>query len=184
MTVMLLGTIYDLIWVSLVAQSVRNLPTMQQTWVWSLGWKDSLEKRMATLSSILVWRIPWTEEPGVLQSMGLKRVRHDWATNTQSNSVCFCSVPKSRLNLCDCMDYSMPGFPVLCYLLEFAQTHVHWIGEAIQPSYPLLPSSPAFNLSQHQGFFQWVSSLHQVANVLELQLQHQSIQWAFRVDFL
>ena len=77
---------------------------------------------MTALSSILVWRIPWTEEPGVLQSMGLKRVRHDWATNTQSNSVCFCSVPKSRLNLCDCMDYSMPGFPVLCYLLEFAQS--------------------------------------------------------------
>ena len=61
--------------------------------------------------------------------------------------------------------------------------HVHWVGDAIQPSHPL--SSPStFNLSQHQGLFQWVSSSHQVAKVLELQLQHQSFQWIFRVDFL
>ena len=68
----------------------------------------------------------------------------------------------------------MPGFPVLHYLPEFAQTYVHWVGDAIQPSRPLLsPSPPVFNLSQHQGLFQWVSSLHQVANILEFQLQHQ-----------
>ena len=67
---------------------------------------------------------------------------------------------------------------------ELAQTHVHWVGDAVQPSHPLLsPSPPAFNLSQHQGLFQWVSSLHQVAKVLELQLQHQSFQWIFRIDF-
>ena len=64
-------------------------------------------------------------------------------------------------------------------------THVHWVGDAIQPSHPLSSTSPpAFNPSQHQGLFQWVSSLHQVAKVLELQLQHQSYQWIFRVDFL
>ena len=67
-------------WASLVAQMVKRLPAMWETWVQSLSWKNSLEKEMATLSSILAWRIPWTEEPGGLQSMGLQRVRHDWAT--------------------------------------------------------------------------------------------------------
>ena len=61
---------------SLVAQMVKNLPAMRETWVQSLGWKDSLEEGMATHSSILAWRIPWTEEPGGLQSMALQRVRH------------------------------------------------------------------------------------------------------------
>ena len=87
--------------------------------------------------------------------------------------------------LCSPMDCSTPGFPVLWYLLEFAQIHVHWVGDAIQPSHPLSPpSSPALSLSQHQGLSQWVTSLHQVAKVLELQLQHQSFQWIVRVDFL
>ena len=83
------------------------------------------------------------------------------------------------------MDYSMPGFHVFHYLPELAQTHVHWVGDGIQPSHPLSSHSPpAFSLSQHQGLFQWVTSLHQMAKVLELQLQHQSFQWIFRVDFL
>ena len=82
--------------------------------------------------------------------------------------------------LCDCMDFSMPGFPVHHKLLELAQTHVCRVGDAIQPSHPLLSPSPlAFSLSQHQGLFQWVSFSHQVAKVLELQLQHQSFQWIF-----
>ena len=73
------------------------------------------------------------------------------------------------------MDCSMPGFPVHHQLAELAQTHVCWVSDASQPSHPLLsPSPPAFNLSQHQGLFQWVSSSHQVAKVLEFQLQHQS----------
>ena len=66
-------------WASLVAQMVKNSPAMQETWVWSLGWEDSLEEGMATHSSILAWRIPWTEESGRLQPMGLQRVGHDWA---------------------------------------------------------------------------------------------------------
>ena len=91
----------------------------------------------------------------------------------------------SRVWLCDPMDCSAPGFPVLLHLQEFALTHVHWVRDAIQSSHPLLPPSPpALNLFQHQGHFQWVSSSHQVAKVLELQLQHQSFQWIFRVDFL
>jgi len=67
---------------SLVAQMVKNLPAMQETWVQSLGWKDPLQKGIATHSSILVWRISWTAEPGKLQSMGLQRVRQDSVTNT------------------------------------------------------------------------------------------------------
>ena len=87
------------------------------------------------------------------------------------------------------MDCSTPGFPVHHQLLEFTQTHVHWVGDAIQLSHPLLsPSSPAFNLSHHQGLFQWVSSSHQVAKVLQFQLQHQSFQHSglisFRMDWL
>ena len=83
------------------------------------------------------------------------------------------------------MNCSTPGSSVLHCLLEFAQTHVHWIGDTIQPSHPLLsPSPPTFNLSQHQGLFQWVSSLHQVAKALKLQFQHQSFQCIFRTDFL
>ena len=83
------------------------------------------------------------------------------------------------------MDCSTPGFPVHHQPPEPSQTHVHWVGDVIQPSHPLLsPSPPAFNLSQHQGLFQWVSSSHQVAKVLEFQLQHLFFQWIFRTDFL
>ena len=83
------------------------------------------------------------------------------------------------------MDGSTPGLPVHHQFPEFTQTHFHWVGDAIQLSHPLSsPSPPTFNLSQHQGLFKWVSSLHQVAKVLEFQLQHQSFQWIFRTDFL
>ena len=82
-------------------------------------------------------------------------------------------------------DCSTPGFPVHHQLPELAQTHVHRVGDAIQPSHLLKsPSPPAFILSQHQGLFKWVSSSHQVAKVLEFQLQHESFQWIFRIDFL
>ena len=72
----------------------------------------------------------------------------------------------NSVTLCNPMDCNTPGFPVLHYLLKFAQTHVRWIGNAIQPSHPVIPSPPAFNLSQYQGFFKWVSSSHKVAKVL------------------
>ena len=100
-------------------------------------------------------------------------------------SVCLCSVQFSHVRLCDLMDYNMPGLPVHHQLPEFTQIHVHWVGDAIQPSHPLSSHSPpACNLSQHQGLFKWVSSSHQVAKVLAFQLQHQSFQWTFRTDFL
>ena len=86
---------------------------------------------------------------------------------------------------CNPMDCSTPGLPVHHQPQELAQINVHWVSDAIWPSNPLSsPSPPAFNLSQHQGLFQWVNSLHQVAKVLEFQLQHQSFQWIFRTDFL
>ena len=93
----------------------------------------------------------------------------------------FSSVVQSYPTLCDPMDCTTPGLPVHHKLLELAQTHVHQVGDAIQPSHPQSsPSPPAINLSQHQGVFQWVSSLHQVAKVLEF--QHQSFQTIFRVE--
>ena len=97
----------------------------------------------------------------------------------------FSSVAQSCPTLCDPRDCSTLGFPVHDQLPELTQIHVHWVGDAIQPSHPLSsPSPPALNLSQHQGLFKWVSSLHQMAKVLEFQLQHQSFQWIFRTDFL
>ena len=97
----------------------------------------------------------------------------------------FSSVTQSCPTLCNPMDCSKPGFPVCHQLLELAQTHVHWVGEAIKPSHPLLsPDPPLFNLPQHQGLFQWVSSSHQVVKILEFHLKHQSFQWIFRTYFL
>ena len=82
------------------------------------------------------------------------------------------------------MDCSTPGLPVHHQLSDFTQTHVHWVSDAIQPSHPLSsPSPPALNLCQHQSLLKWVSSLHQVAKVLQPQLQHQSSQWTPRTDF-
>ena len=97
----------------------------------------------------------------------------------------FSSVAQLCPTLCDPMDCSMPGLPVHHQLPEFTQTHIHQVSDAIQPSHPLSSPSPlAPNPSQHQSLFQWVTSLHQVAKVLEFQLQHQSFQWLFRTDFL
>ena len=97
----------------------------------------------------------------------------------------FSSVAQFCPTLFDPMDCSMPGLPVHHQILESTQTHVHWVGDAIEPSHPLLsPSPPAFNLSHHQSLFQWVSSSHQVAKVFEFQLQHQSLQWTLWTDLL
>ena len=83
------------------------------------------------------------------------------------------------------MNHSTLGLPVHHQIPEFTQTHVHWVGDAIQPSHPRSsPSPPTFNLSQHQGHFQWVSSSHQLAKAVEFQLQHQFFQWTPRTDLL
>ena len=93
------------------------------------------------------------------------------------SSVQFGSVAQSCPTFCDPMNRSTPGLPVHHQLPEFTQTHVHRVGDAIQPSHPLSsPSPPAPNPSQHQGLFQYVNSSREVAKMLELQLQHQSFQ--------
>ena len=111
----------------------------------------------------------------------------EW-TFDSSNWTCYCSSSVqllSRVRLCDPMSCSTPGLLVHHQLPEFTQTHVHRVGDAIQPSHPLLsPSPPAPNPSQYQGLFQWVNSSHEVAKVLQFQLQHQSFQRTPRTDLL
>ena len=100
-------------------------------------------------------------------------------------SVRFSSVAQSCPTHCDPMKCSTPGLPVHHKLPEFTQTHAHRVGDAIQTSHPLWsPSPPTPNPSQHQGLFLWVNSSHEVAEVLEFQLQHQSFQWTPRTDLL
>ena len=106
------------------------------------------------------------------------------------SSVQFSSVTQSCLTLCYPMNHSMPGCPVYHQIPESTQTHVHCVGDALEPCHPLGSPSPlALNLSQHDGLFKWVSSLHQEAKGLEFQLQNQSFQWnpgliSFRMDWL
>ena len=108
-----------------------------------------------------------------------------WGLHICDNSL---SVQFSRSVVSDSLwphECSTSGHPVHHQLPEFTQTHVHRVGDAIQPSHPLLsPSPPAPNPSQHQGFFQWLNSSHEVVQVLEFQLQHQSFQWTPRTDLL
>ena len=122
------------------------------------------------------WLLMGSKFPfGVVKCLGPK-----WRWSVQ-----FSSVTQSCSTLCDPMNHSTPGLPVHHQFPEFTQTHVHWVPHAIQLSHPLLsPSPPAFNLSQHQGLFKWVSFSHQVSKVLKFQLQQQSFQWTLRTDFL
>ena len=131
--------------------------------------------------NILLWKVP-----------KMKRSWKSFVANTHKHtaSVQFSSVTHSCPTLCDPSNYSMPGLSVHHQLPEPTQTHVHWVGDAIQPSHPLSsPSLPTFNLSQHQGLFQWVSSLHQVAKVLEFSFSisrsnDYSGLISFRMDWL
>ena len=171
---------------------VKNLPAVQETWVWSLGWEDSPGEGMATHSNILPgkshgqWSLVgyslWGHRESVVTEQItlwfhfhyhfiIKIVLTSWTPSKGQRylqgspdhslrafplSLFSHSVP----TLCDPMDCSTPTFPVLHHLPEFAQTHVHWVSDAIQPSHPLLSSSPTFNLSQPQGLLQWVCSYH------------------------
>ena len=101
------------------------------------------------------------------------------------NEIQFSSVAQSCPTLCDPMNHSLPDLPVHHQLPDFTETHVHQVGDAIQPSHPLSsPSPPAPNPSQHQSLSQWVNSSHEVAKVLEFQLQHQFFQWTPMTDLL
>ena len=105
----------------------------------------------------------WTSE---LWNTSILYSAYCWDVMTLSRSVspnsldsrflCCCSVAKSWMSLCDHVNCTTPGFPVLHHLPELAQTHIHWVSNAIKPAYPLLSPSPAFNLSRHQGLCQWV----------------------------
>ena len=131
------------------------------------------------LSSLLLTAI---FKPFFHLSWKKKKHLHFWGLGSVSVQSLSCIWPQRHR---DPMDWITPGLPVHHQLLEFTQTHLHWVSDALQPSHPLSsPSPPAFNLSQHQGLFKWVSSLHQVAKVLEFQFQHQSFQGTPRTDFL
>ena len=138
-------------------------------------------------SKIWIWH-KWihrgNKNMGVLTLPPFKKLKIG-SQQHHSLSVQFSSVTQSCLTFCNPMNRSTPGFPAHHQLLELTQTHVHQVGDAIQPSHPLSsPSPPTFYLSQHQVLFQWLSSLYKVAKVLEFQLQHQSYQWIFRTHFL
>ena len=147
-------------------------------------WPDNLGKLQRRKNHFPSTHLSW--DP--CNKRQINRRRTNWSLLTYIShiySVQFSSVTQSCPALCDTMNHSTPGLPVHHQLPEFTQTHVHWVSDAIQPSHLLSsPSPPAFNLSQHQGLFKWVSSSHQVAKVLELQLQHQSFHWIFKTDLL
>ena len=136
---------------------------------WGVGLLDHM---------VILWLAFWGTAR-LLSQVAVPFYQPLWGLQFLHIFVQFSSVAQSRPTHCDHMDRSTPGFPVHHQLPELAQTRVHQVGDAIQPPHPLLsPSPPAFNLSQDQGFSWWVSSLHQVVKVLELQLQ--PFQWIFR----
>ena len=144
--------------------------------------KDSSSMYFSKYFGHLMWRADSWKKPWFLKRLrtGEQRGDRGW-----DGSVQFSSVTQSCPTLCDHMDCSMPGLPIHHQLLEFRQTHVHWVSDAIQPSHPLrFPSPHTFNLSQHQGLSKWVGYLHQIGKALEFQLKHQSFQCIFRTDLL
>ena len=153
---------------------------MADKWIRKLWYIYTMEYYSATkknaFESVLM---RWMKLESIIQSEVSEK------KNTNTISVQFSSVTQSCPTLCNPMNWSMPGLPVHHQLQEFTQTHAHRVGDAIQPSHPLSsPSPPSPNPSQHQGLFQWVISNHEVAKVLEFQLQQQSIQWTPRTDLL
>ena len=113
--------IFVVVWASLVAQLVKNPPAKQETWIRSLGQEDPLKKGMATHSSIFAWEIPWTEEPGGLQSMGSQS--QAWLSDEHFHFCC-CLVTKLGPILCDPMDCSLPG----SFVHGISQARIHWNG--------------------------------------------------------
>ena len=173
---------YSILWSMTAFSKVWNIPCYMGVWwshILSITFSGFPFKRRIEFISMLK-----VVTSAVIKAF-LNYFSRKWLFGFCFLFLCFYSVSKSCPTLCHSTDCSTPGFPVLHHLLEFGETHVDWVGDAIQPSHPLSPPSPpALNLSQHQGLFQWVGSSHQVVKVLEFQLQHQSFQWIFRIDFL
>ena len=173
---------------AIISVSVLDLPQFYSQGLLGLNWTHYswyLTLDLIVLTSSLDYYL----SPIILCSKNISYsscTQAAWLTLLPKHcAVQFSSVTQSCPTLCNPMDYSTPGFPVHHQFLELAHTHVHWVSDAIQP-YHLLssPSLPAFSLSHHQGLFQCVSSLLQVAKVLEFQLQHQSFQWTLRTVLL
>ena len=174
---------------SLVAQMVKNLPAMRRPrfnpWVGKIPWRREWQP-----TSVFWPGESHEQESGGLQSMELERVGHDWVTNTftfhpKTEVPQFSSVTQSCPTLCDPMNRRTTGLPVHHKLREFTQNSCllsRWCHPAISSS--VTPFSSCPQLSQHQGLFQWINSSHQVAKVLEFQLQHQSFDWTPRTDLL
>ena len=189
---------------SLVAQTVKRLPAMQETQVWSPGQEDPLEKEMATYSSTLAWKIPWMEEPGGLQSWG-----HKESDTTQRLRFHFSFISTFLLRLLP-PPPSQQGVTVLKFSsvqslsrvwlfatpwtaarqaslsITISQSLLRLMSiESVMPSNHLIPCRPLLpSVFPSISLFQWISSSHQLAKGFELQLQHQLFQWIFRIDFL
>ena len=149
--------------------------SMDSIVVWVVE-SDMSQQFALSLSHHVTWQAGWVKRWNRGHKRNINNFRHASYTMLMAESEeklksifsKFSSVAQSCLTLFDSMDCSTPGLPVHHQLLESTQTHVHWVGNAIQPSYPLSsPSPPALYLSQHQGLFKWVSSSYQVAKVLE-----------------
>ena len=164
-------------------------------WPDTLGTHSVFLQSLYPLSGVLALQGQGISWPGLAFTILPKRRRYNslcdlqlrfliFSTDLLLSSVQFSSVAQWCLTFCNPMDCSRPGLLDYHQLPEFTQTHAHWVSDATQPFHPLLSPSPAFNLSQHHGLFRWVTSLHQVAKVLEFQLQHQSFQWISRNEFL
>ena len=129
--------------------------------------------------------LAWGRSPWILHLHSINEIKNPSESIVCKNSLQTTKFTQYCLNLCDAMNHSTQGLPVHHQLPESIQTHVHQVGDAIQPFHPLSsPSPPPFNLFHHQGLFKWLCSLHQVAKVLEFHLQYQSFKRKFRTDFL
>ena len=152
-------------WTSLVAQTVKRLSTMRETWVRSLGWEDPLEKEMATHSSTIAWKIPWTEETGRLQSMGLQRVGHNWVTSLSFSLWLFLD---SNYSCCWKETSSDWEQPPKCW--QNGWLHIAWrIGYVSQGCLFLMQQNfPIFSrdLRNQWGPYQWHTSHSQRTNLI------------------
>ena len=132
--------------------------------MWRAGRLDHRTVK-AHCMELVLWYVPGNFKDELACLLFYRWGNRDYLPRAICLCCCCCSVAKLCPTLCDPMDYSTPGFPVLHYLPEFAQTHVHWVSDPIQPSHPRPPPSLALNLSQQQGLFQWIDSLHRMAKV-------------------